>query len=162
MSSPDPRSTSVSDARRAARAAPRALDGDALLALLVDACRERRGEDIVSLDVRPLVEYMDHLLIVTGRSKRQNQAIARHVISRLKREAATQPLSRSGLEEGTWICLDYVDVVLHLFDAPTRAHYDLELLWADAARTEHAPAGPGEVLPDEPELGDDDSEGFLT
>ena len=159
MNAHDPRA-SVSAERQAARNEPRALRGDALLEVLVGACRERRGEDMVSLDVRPLVEYMDHLLLVTGRSRRQNQAIARHVITRLKREYGIQPLSRSGMEEGTWICLDYVDVVLHLFDAATRAHYDLELLWADAARTEHAPAGPGEVLPDDHEPLDD-TEGFL-
>ena len=154
----DDPATPVTAERLAAREAPRSLGGDALLAFIVEALRERRAQDIVSLDVRGLVEYMDHLVVATGRSRRQDQALANHVITRLKREHQVLPLSRSGLDEGSWVCLDYVDVVVHLFDAETRAHYDLELRWADAERTEYASAGP--AGPDEIE-GDADDEGFI-
>ena len=146
----------LSEDRARARAAERPITADALLAFIVDRCRERRGGDIVSLDMRPLVDYMDHLLIVTGRSKRQNQAIARHVIAELKRSHRQLPISRSGLDGGTWICLDYLDVVLHVFDEETRAHYDLELRWADAAKTEHE-AGASTADDDEaPDMSVDD------
>ena len=123
--------------RAAARAAPRPIDASTLLARAVELCRERRAENIVSLDVQGLVDYMDHLLIVTGRSARQNRAIAEHVLKHLKREHGILALSRGGMDQATWICLDFVDVVLHVFDEETRAHYDLELLWADAERTVH-------------------------
>ncbi|MDA1196054.1 MAG: ribosome silencing factor [Planctomycetota bacterium] len=122
------------------RTAPdnRSIDGDALLGRVVALCHELKAEDVVSLDVDGLVDYMDHLVICTGRSPRQNRAIAEHVITQLKREAGVLPLSRAGLDAGSWVCVDLVDVVLHVFEPETRAHYDLELLWADAQRTEHA------------------------
>ena len=144
--------TEISDADRAkARAAPKDLTADALLARMVALCHERRGEDVVSLDVRGLVEYMDHLLLVSGRSARQNRALAEHLQRTLKREHKMLALSRSGMDAGTWICLDYVDVVVHIFDEESRAHYDLELLWADAKRTEHeAPEGAAPADEDEP------------
>ncbi|MDF1703030.1 MAG: ribosome silencing factor [Planctomycetota bacterium] len=120
----------------------RSIDGDGLLARVVELCHERKAEDLVSLDVRELVDYMDHLVICTGRSARQNRAIAEHVITQLKREHRVLPLSRAGLDAGSWVCVDFVDVVLHVFEPETRDHYDLELLWGEAARTEHeAPAG---------------------
>lgn len=126
----------------------RSLDGDQLLDRVVALCHERKGEDVVSLDVRALVDYMDHLVICTGRSARQNRAIAEHVITQLKREHRVLPLSRAGLDAGSWVCIDFVDVVLHVFEPDTRAHYDLELLWGEADRTEH-PA-PTPVESDEP------------
>jgi ribosome-associated protein len=154
----DDPSTPVTAERLAARDTARALGGDALLAFIVDALRERRAAEIVSLDVRELVEYMDHLVIATGRSRRQNKALAEHVLGRLKREHRVLPLSRSGMEEGSWVCLDFVDVVVHLFDAETRAHYDLELRWADAPKTEHASAAGS----DSPDLDDDAPDGTST
>jgi ribosome-associated protein len=120
---------------------PADLSSAALTQRVVDLCHERRGEDVVVLDVHELVEYMDAMVIVTGRSARQNRAIADHVLTTLKREHGILPLSAAGTESGHWICVDLVDVVLHVFEPDARAHYDLELLWADAGRTEHpAPA----------------------
>ena len=111
----------------------------ALLERVVELCHERKAEDVVSLDVRELVEYMDHMVIVTGRSPRQNRAIAEHVLTQLKREHRILPLSKAGMDGGSWICVDLVDVVLHVFEPETRSHYDLELLWADAKPTEYEP-----------------------
>jgi ribosome-associated protein len=110
-----------------------ALDNEALVRRVVSLCHERRGEDIIALDVRKLVEYMDFLVIATGRSERQNKAIGDHVARQLKREGQAA-LSQAGTEEGAWICIDFVHVVLHVFTPQMRTHYDLELLWADADR----------------------------
>lgn len=119
----------------------RTLDGDQLLARVVELCLDRKAEDVVSLDVRELVDYMDHLVICTGRSARQNRAIAEHVMTQLKREDRVLPLSKAGLDAGSWVCIDFVDVVLHVFEPDTRAQYDLELLWGEAQRTAYeAPA----------------------
>ena len=119
----------------------RTLDGDQLLARVVELCLERKAEDVVSLDVRELVDYMDHLVICTGRSARQNRAIAEHVMTQLKREDRVLPLSKAGLDAGSWVCIDFVDVVLHVFEPETRSQYDLELLWGEAGRTPYeAPA----------------------
>jgi ribosome-associated protein len=119
--------------RRPARA--RASESEALARRIVELCREKRGEDVVALDVRELVDYMDFLVVASGLSDRQNRAIADHVVRTLK-PTKVRPLSTAGEDGGTWICVDFVDVVLHVFDPPTRAHYDLELLWNDAERLE--------------------------
>jgi len=112
-----------------------ALDNEALMQRLVHLVREKRGEDVVALDVRDVVDYMDFMVIATARSERQARAIADHVLRSLKHEGE-RALSSAGAEEGSWICLDFVDVVLHVFTPPTRQHYDLELLWADAKSVE--------------------------
>jgi ribosome-associated protein len=108
-----------------------------LLRRVVELCLDRKAEDVVSLDVRELVEYMDNMVIVTGRSPRQNRAIAEHVVTQLKREHRILPLSKAGMDGGSWICVDLVDLVLHVFEPEAREHYDLELLWADAVKTEY-------------------------
>jgi ribosome-associated protein len=92
---------------------------------------DRRGTDLVLLDVRSLVDYTDFFLLASGTSGRQNQAIAEHVVRTLKQDRLLA-ISKSGLDTGSWICLDLGDVVVHVFDPETRARYDLELLWADA------------------------------
>jgi ribosome-associated protein len=114
---------------------PKPLQGKALAKRIAALCREKRGEDVVLLDVRGIADYMDFLLLVTGSGERQNRAIADHVVRSL-RGLKVRPLSTSGEEAGTWICVDFVDVVLHVFDAPTRNFYDLEELWGDADRVD--------------------------
>jgi ribosome-associated protein len=129
---------------------PEALSSDALTQRVVALCHERRAEDVVVLDVRGLVDYMDTMVIATGRSTRQTRAIAEHVLAGLKRDHGILPLSKAGTDAGHWICVDLVDVVLHVFEPDSRAHYDLELLWADAVRTEHpTPTAPASVPADE-------------
>jgi ribosome-associated protein len=105
----------------------------ALARRLVALAVERRAEDPVLLDVRELVDYTDFFVLLTGRSLRQNQAIAEHLVRSLKADGR-YAMSKSGVETGTWICLDFGDAVVHVFDPATRARYDLELLWADAPR----------------------------
>ncbi|HVG95148.1 MAG TPA: ribosome silencing factor [Planctomycetota bacterium] len=111
-------------------AASDTLDVARHIAVLAD---ERRGADIVILDVRALVDYTDFFVVVSGQSARQNQAIAEHVVRTLKGEKR-YAISKAGLDSGSWICLDLGSVVVHVFDPETRARYDLELLWSDAPR----------------------------
>jgi ribosome-associated protein len=96
---------------------------------------ERRATDVVLLDVRSLVDYTDFFLVASGTSGRQNQTIGEHVVRTLKQDRLLA-ISKSGLDTGSWICLDLGDVVVHVFDPETRARYDLELLWADAPRAD--------------------------
>ncbi len=114
---------------------PQTPPGDtlALARRLVDLAKDKRAEDPVLLDVRTLVDYTDFFLILTGTTSRQNQAIGEHLARTMKGEGH-RPLSKAGLDTGSWICIDLGDVVVHVFDPETRARYDLELLWADAPR----------------------------
>ena len=106
---------------------------------VANLARERRATDVVVLDVRTLVDYADAFLVMTGQSTRQNLAVAEHIVKSMKADHH-YAISKSGLDSGSWICLDMGDIVVHVFDPETRARYDLELLWADAPRVDLGPA----------------------
>jgi ribosome-associated protein len=120
---------------RPERPRPTPVDSLDLARRLVALAREKRAEDATLLDVRGLVDYTDFFLLLTGTSARQNQAIGEH-LSRTMKGEGRYPISKAGLDTGSWICLDLGDVVVHVFDPETRARYDLELLWADAPRAD--------------------------
>ncbi|MBI4580223.1 MAG: ribosome silencing factor [Planctomycetes bacterium] len=94
---------------------------------------DNRAEDIVILDLRNLSAVADFFVIATGTSDRQMRAIADQVEAH-GLTVGQRVYGRSGYENATWLLIDYVDVVLHLFDAERRQYYDLELLWGDAPR----------------------------
>lgn len=83
----------------------------------------------------------DVFIIASGTSRRHVMAIAEETGLQLKTHDR-RPLHREGMGDGTWVLLDYGDVVVHLFDVETRAYYDLERLWADAPRLAFEPAVP--------------------
>ncbi len=72
-------------------------------------------------------------MIVSGATSRQVKALVDGVEGRLRVEER-KPLRREGIEESQWVLLDYGDVIVHVFDAQTRAYYELERLWGDAPR----------------------------
>ncbi len=96
---------------------------------------DSHAEDVVVLDVRELTSIADYFVIGTGTSDRQMRAI----IDDIDDYAAGEGQKRFGLagyDTAHWVLADYVDVVIHLFDAESRGFYDLELLWGDAPRIE--------------------------
>ena len=80
-----------------------------------------------------LIVLTDYFVITNGTNPRQVQAISDEISLALKEQKAPC-LGVEGYEEARWVLLDYVDVVVHIFDGPTREFYDLEHLWADARR----------------------------
>lgn len=90
---------------------------------------------MVTLDVSRLLVITDLFVIASGTSRRHVQTLAEEAEAKLK-EIDRRPLRREGLEDATWVLLDYGDLVIHVFDRETRAFYDLERLWGDAPRTE--------------------------
>jgi len=94
---------------------------------------ERHCTEIVVLDLRGKSPATDYFVIVTGTSDRQMRTVSDE-ISAAARELGLQRFGRAGYEQGRWILLDYIDVVIHIFDAEYREYYDLELLWGDAER----------------------------
>ena len=95
---------------------------------------ENRGQDVVVLDMRPLTPIFDYFVIATGNSRRQIHAISEEIDQTLEGELGDHRLGLEGYDESRWILLDYGSVVIHLFDAETRAFYLLEDLWS---RAEH-------------------------
>lgn len=96
-----------------------------------------KAQDVIAFDLRGISAVTDFTVIGTGTSDRQMRAVADRVIEH-GRKVGQRPYGHSGYEGGTWLLIDFVDVVLHLFAPPYRSYYDLELLWGDAPRVEWA------------------------
>ena len=94
---------------------------------------ERNCTDIVVMDLTGVSPATDYFVIATGTSDRQMRALADEICQDAKKQGA-QRFGRAGYEQARWILLDFVDVVIHIFDAEYRDYYDLELLWGDAER----------------------------
>lgn len=99
----------------------------------VQAAIEKKGEQILLLDLEGLSSFADHFVIASGTSIRQVQAIAESIVVRLKAEGL-RPLSVEGESEGRWIVIDYGDLIAHVFLDTIRDFYRLEELWAKAKR----------------------------
>jgi ribosome-associated protein len=106
---------------------------DPILDPFVETILDRKAQRLVVLDVSALTSFADYFLICSGRSNRQVTAIAEHLKKTLKQQALT-PISTDGIKEGQWALLDYGNVIIHVFYESVRDFYDLEGLWADAAR----------------------------
>jgi ribosome-associated protein len=114
----------------------RGSDPQRALAFAIEAARllaDDKCDDIVVLDVRELSQVTDFIVIGTGTSERQMRAVLHHVED-LGVELGFSAYRSSADERATWLLADFVDVVVHVFEPNTRAHYDLEMLWGDAPR----------------------------
>jgi ribosome-associated protein len=99
---------------------------------------DNRIEEIAVLDLRELSNIADFFVIGTGTSDRQMHAALDHIAVRA-RSAGRRPLGVSDSARGAWLLADYVDVVIHLFDAEHREYYDLDGLWGAAPRVTWEP-----------------------
>lgn len=99
----------------------------------VSAAVEKKAVDIVLLKIEGIVSYADYSLICGGRSDRQVQAIAQSIETELKKQGH-RALGIEGLSQGTWVLIDYGDVIVHIFQESVRRFYDLEDLWIEAPR----------------------------
>jgi ribosome-associated protein len=97
------------------------------------AALDKKALEPVLLDVSGATSYTDFILVVSGRSDRQVQAIADAVVERMGADRV-KALGVEGTREGHWVLLDFGDVVVHVFYHPLREFYDLEGLWIDAPR----------------------------
>jgi len=93
----------------------------------------RHCRDIVVLDLKGKSPATDYFVIATGTSDRQMRTVADE-ICKAARKHDLQRFGRAGYEQARWILLDFIDVVIHIFDSEYRDYYDLELLWGDAER----------------------------
>lgn len=106
---------------------------DPMLRTAVEAAVDKKASQIVVLDLKGLASFTDYFLICSGGSQRQLKTIADEV-DRLLRESGRKPMHFEGYPKGEWVLMDYVDFVIHIFTPESRAYYDLERLWGDAAR----------------------------
>ena len=99
-----------------------------------DAIFDKKGTDIVLLDVEAAFFLSDVFVIATGSSRPNVQALADHVEERLAQSHDVKPLRVEGRTEGEWCLVDYGDIIVHIFQGAAREFYSLERLWGDAAR----------------------------
>jgi len=102
-----------------------------LVRVAVRAAEEKKAKDVKAIDIRGLSAVTDYMIIATGSSDTNVRAIAEGVREKLL-EKGERPFSMEGLQEGTWVLLDYVDFVVHVFHYEKRLYFGLEELWADA------------------------------
>lgn len=98
------------------------------------AASDKKAEDIIVIDVAELLVVTDFFVICTGRNDQQVRAIADEIEDQLREHANIKPIGREGVQEGKWVLLDYVDMVIHVFQPEERDFYRLEKLWSDAPR----------------------------
>ena len=102
--------------------------------LCVNASLEKKAKNLIIIDMSEVSSFTDYFVICSGASSRHVQAIAQSIQGNLKKSGIS-PLGVEGENVGTWILLDYDDVVVHVFYEPVREFYDIERLWPDAPRT---------------------------
>lgn len=106
---------------------------DNLAEAAVRGIQEVKGHDIRVIDLRNIPNSVsDFFIICHGTSNIQIEAIARSVEKMIHKELKEDPIHKEGMQNATWILLDYFNVVVHIFNKESRAFYNLEKLWADA------------------------------
>ncbi|PYF75816.1 ribosome silencing factor [Pedobacter nutrimenti] len=109
--------------------------------LAVHGIQEKKGNDIVRLDLRNLNSSVsDYFIICNADSATQVKAIADSVEEEIYKKTQTDPWRKEGLENAEWIILDYFDIVVHIFKTEKRDFYGIEDLWGDAQSTSYQSA----------------------
>lgn len=108
------------------------LDSNEIARKIVEIASNRKAEDIVMLDISKVSIIADYFVICSGTGDRHVKAIAREIEEKLREEDAIRPINVEGITEGTWVLMDYGDVLVHVFAPETRDFYRLEQLWSGA------------------------------
>lgn len=103
------------------------LSADRLLDLVLSVLDEHKAEDVVSVDLAGKSPLADYMVVASGRSTRQVQALADY-LARAVKESARAP-KVEGLSQGDWVLIDAGDVVIHLFRPEVREFYNIEAMW---------------------------------
>lgn len=109
--------------------------------IAVHGIQEKKGNDIVRLDLRELNSSVsDYFIICSANSSTQVKAIADSVEEEIFKNTQTDPWRKEGQESAEWIILDYFDIVVHIFKTEKREFYGIEDLWGDAQTTSYKSA----------------------
>ena len=109
--------------------------------IAVHGIQEKKGNDIVRLDLRNLNSSVsDYFIVCNADSSTQVKAIADSVEDEIYKSTQTHPWRKEGLESAEWIILDYFDIVVHIFKTEKRNFYGIEDLWGDAQTTSYQSA----------------------
>ncbi len=112
---------------------------------IADAALGKKAEDLLLLDLHGLTPVTDYFVIGTVSTDVHSRAVEEAIREGVRERFGVKPWHVEGGDAArTWVLIDYVDVVVHLFQPETRVYYDLERLWGDAPREviNDAPARP--------------------
>jgi len=114
----------------------RSVSADTLIATILKAIDEIKGEDVQLLDLREIENTVcDYFIICSGTSNTHVNAISGIIQKQVGKLAKEKPWHVEGEGNAEWILLDYINVVVHVFQKQTREFYDIESLWGDAKIT---------------------------
>ena len=109
---------------------------DQLITYILKGIEEVKGKDVTLLDLRELDNTVcDYFVICNGTSNTQVNAIVNSIQKTVSREIKDKPWHVEGTENAEWVLIDYVNVVVHVFQKSIREYYDIEGLWGDAKTT---------------------------
>ena len=112
---------------------------DQLISAIVEALESIKGEDIRILDLRDIENAVcKYFIICSGGSNTQVNALAGSVQKQVSKSLREKPFLIEGTEMAEWVILDYIDIIVHIFQKSVREYYDIESLWGDAKLTEIA------------------------
>ncbi len=106
------------------------MESKELAKLAVQALEDKKGEEIRVIDISEVSVVADYFIIASGTNRSQVQALCDNVTEVLGR-AGVHTKQVEGYETANWILLDFVDVIVHVFDQENRLFYDLERIWRD-------------------------------
>jgi ribosome-associated protein len=114
----------------------KSVSTDNLISTIIAGIEEVKGEDIQLLDLREIENTVcQYFIVCSGNSNTQVKAIPGSIQKLVGKEVQEKAWHVEGEQSAEWILVDYVDVVVHVFQKPIRAHYDIEGLWGDAKIT---------------------------
>lgn len=112
------------------------VDKQVLIDQIVSAIQDVKGEDIMIFDLSGIENSVaETFIICSGNSNTQVNAISGSVEKKVRNELGERPWHVEGTENAMWVLVDYISVVVHIFQRETRSFYDLEELWGDAKIT---------------------------
>jgi ribosome-associated protein len=125
-------------ANRKRKGAARLTKNSKIIKTIIAAIQDKKGENIVSLDLRKISEAVaDFFIICEAGNQTQIKAIAENVEWKVKEHCDESPYHHEGFSSLQWVLVDYVNVVVHVMLTETRKFYKLEDMWSDAAAEEH-------------------------
>lgn len=111
-------------------------NADQLISTILNGIEDVKGKNISILDLREIENMVcDYFIICEGTSNTQVNAIVNSIQKKVSKETKDKPWHIEGGENAEWVLMDYVDVVVHVFQKHIREYYDIESLWGDAKTT---------------------------
>ena len=113
------------------------ISADQLISVIISGIEDVKGKEITILDLREIENTVcDYFIVCEGTSNTQVNAIVNSIQKKVSKELKDNPWHVEGADNAEWVLIDYVNVVVHVFQKHIRDYYDIESLWGDAKTTQ--------------------------